>query len=216
MEALPFKRSDAFAVQSAMHNLSMPSPKTPPPIYQLKVTLIGIEPPIWRRIQVPSTILLRSLHDVIQIAVGWTDSHSHEFEDDGKSQDDPKLDNFDETKVSVGAVLKTVGDSVIYLYDFGDNWRHRVMLSKILLTDETSAMPTCIGGERRCPPEDVGGVNGYDELMEAIFDPDPRKSYEEFRSWTGDRYHPDEFDLKIVNDQISRMGRQIRHSDEVA
>ena len=117
----------------------MPTTKAKPSIYQLKITLLGIEPPIWRRIQVPSTMLLCCLHDAFQAVMGWTDSHLHQFEKDGKYWGVPEYDEFDddievidESKVPVGRVLKTEGDSMVYLYDFGDNWRHEVVLEKIV------------------------------------------------------------------------------------
>src|SRR5258707_5505324 len=118
----------------------MPKPATPS-VYQLKVTLLEIEPPIWRLLQVPSTILLCCLHDALQAVIGWTDSHLHQFEKDGKYWGDPQSDEFgdlkliDESKVPVGKVLKAEGDSMVYLYDFGDNWRHEVVLEKIVSSE---------------------------------------------------------------------------------
>ena len=109
----------------------MPTKKATPSVFQLKITLVGIEPPIWRRIQVPSTIPMCCLHDALQAVMGWTDSHLHQFEKDGKDWGVPDPDGYeddikliDESKVPVGKVLKAEGDSLVYLYDFGDGWRH--------------------------------------------------------------------------------------------
>ena len=149
--------------------------KAKPFIYDLKITLLGIEPPIWRRIQVPSTLLLCCLHDAFQAVMGWTDSHLHQFEKDVKNWGVPENDEFgdleliDEGKVPVGRVLKTEGDSMVYLYDFGDSWRHEVVLEKIVPVDAPPPNPVCLDGKRRCPPEDVGGVSGYQEFLEVIF-----------------------------------------------
>jgi hypothetical protein len=107
----------------------MPSKAAPSSLYQLKITLLGIDPPIWRRIQVPSTMLLCCLHDAVRAVMGWTDSHLHQFEKDGKYWGQPEhyefddIDVFDVTKVSVGSVLKANNDALVYLYDFGDDWR---------------------------------------------------------------------------------------------
>src|SRR5260370_42325403 len=117
----------------------MPTAKAKPSILQRKITLLEFEPPIWRRIQVPNTLLLCCLHDAIQAVMGWTDSHLHQFEKDGKYWGDPEnnefeddIDIIDESQVPVGKVLLAEGESMIYLYDFGDGWRHQDVLEKIL------------------------------------------------------------------------------------
>src|SRR5581483_3204114 len=103
--------------------------------------------------------------------------HLHQFEKDGKFWGDPETDEFgdleliDESKVLVGKALKAQGDSMIYLYDYGDSWRHEVVLEKILPAESSGTKPVCLAGERRCPPEDVGGPHGYQEFLEAVFDP---------------------------------------------
>jgi len=161
-----------------LHNLSMPSPKAPPPIYQLRIALVGIDPPIWRQIHVAVTILLCCLHDAFQAVMGWTDSHLHQFEKDGKNWGVPEYDEFneldliDESKTHLAEVLKAEGESMIYVYDFGDDWRHEVVLERITGMNDAVKVPICLDGARRCPPEDVGGVPGYQDFLEVIFDPD--------------------------------------------
>ena len=138
----------------------MHSPKAPSSIYQVKITLTGIVPPIWRRIEVPNSIKLCCLHSAFQVVMGWTDSHLHQFSKDGKNWGVPEYDEFDELDLidedttQLAEVLKSEGDSMIYLYDFGDNWRHEVVLEKIQPADGALKRPVCLGGERRCPPED--------------------------------------------------------------
>src|SRR5271168_4650949 len=116
----------------------MPSSKASPRIYQLKIELIEIKPLIWRRIQVPSEIKLCCLHSAFQVAMGWTDSHLHQFEKGDKNYGVPEWDEFneldlvDESETQLAAVLKTEGDTMIYQYDFGDNWQHDVVLEKII------------------------------------------------------------------------------------
>src|ERR1035441_1290924 len=129
----------------------MPTAKPKPSVYQLKITLLGIQPPIWRRIQVPSTIPLCCLHDALQAVLGWTDSHLHQFEKDGEYWGVPDDDGFegdveviDESKVPASRILKAESDSMIYVYDFGDNWRHHVVLEKIVPADAPTK-PVCLG-----------------------------------------------------------------------
>ena len=194
----------------------MPTKKAPPPLYQLKITLMDIKPPIWRRIQVPGSIPLCCLHDVFQVVMGWTDSHLHQFEKDGKYWAVPEYDEFDEldlideSKTQLVKLLKAEGDSMIYRYDFGDSWRHKVVLEKVVPVTDVEKTPICTGGQRRCPPEDVGGVSGYEEFLEVIFDP-AHVEYEHTAGWAGGSFHAEEFDLKAVNEVLSRMRWPRRH-----
>ena len=190
----------------------MPTPKPRPYIYQLKITLLEIDPPIWRRIQVPSTIPLCCLHDAFQAVFGWTDSHLK----DGLYWGVPDNDGFegdveviDERRVPVAKVLLAEGDSMVYVYDFGDNWRHQVVLEKLLPADAPTK-PVCLGGERRCPPEDVGGPSGYQEFLKVIFEPG-HEEFSHFRGWGGGKFHAEEFDLKAVNTILERMRWPVRH-----
>jgi hypothetical protein len=193
----------------------MPSKKAPPPIYQLKIALTGITPPIWRRIQVSGSIKLCCLHSAIQVAMGWTDSHLHQFEKDGKNWGVPEWDEFDEFdlidegKTQLAKVLKSEGDSMVYQYDFGDDWQHEVVLEKIVPVSDLLKTPICLAGERRCPPEDVGGVQGYQEFLEVIFDP-KHEEYEQYVRWAGGHFE-DELELEAVNGKLSRMRWPVRH-----
>jgi hypothetical protein len=193
----------------------MPSKKAPPPVYRLKITLIGIKPPIWRAIQVPGSIKLCCLHSAFQVVMGWKDNHLHEFEKDGKRwgivqlYEDEDLDVTDDGDVKLAQVLETEGDSMIYVYDFGDNWQHEVVLEKSLSAEGAADRPVCLGGERRCPPEDVGGVSGYAELLEVIVDP-THEEYGHYVSWAGGHFL-DEFDPKAANNRLARMRWPVRH-----
>lgn len=193
----------------------MPSTQAPPPIYRLKITLMEIKPPIWRVIEVPSSIKLCCLHSAFQVIMGWTDSHLHQFERGGKNWGVPEWDEFgesnliDESKTPLGHVLKSEGDSMGYVYDFGDDWRHKVVLEKIQPADNALKYPVCVTGERHCPPEDVSGVHGYQEFLEVIFNP-KHEQYEQLVRWAGGHF-VDEFDLKAVNKKLSRMRWPVRH-----
>ena len=131
---------------------------------------MDIDPPIWRRIQVASSIKLCCLHTAFHIAMGWTDSHLDQFGKEGKSWGVPEWDEFqefdliDESKTQLGNVLRSEGELMTYQYDFGDDWEHKVVLEKIQRVEGCLAHPACLAGERRCPPEDVGGVQPYQEF----------------------------------------------------
>jgi hypothetical protein len=185
----------------------MPVPRTKANTYQLKITLVGISPPIWRRILVPSTIRLSYLHDAIQAVFGWTDTHLHHFELDGEywgvPDDDDCGDLNNETKVPLRKLLMSEGWTLNYTYDFGDNWRHKILLEKIL-PSEIAYRPICIDGRRQRPPEDVGGPAGYEEFLKVTFKPGHEDS-EHLRRWGGGTFHAEEFDLKTVNDVLERM-----------
>ena len=189
--------------------------KPPSSTYQLKVTLTDIDPPIWRRIQVPSSIRLCCLHSALQVIMGWTDSHLHQFEKDGKNWGVPEWDEFDEfdlideSKTQLANVLKKASDCLTYRYDFGDDWCHEVVLEKILPADDAPKHPVCLGGERRCPPEDVGGVYGYQEFLEVILDPS-HEEYESMVQWAGGHFI-DAFDPKTVNATLAKMRWPVRH-----
>ena len=192
----------------------MPAKKPAVPAYQLKITLLEIRPPIWRRIRVPASIKLCCLHSAIQVAMGWTDSHLHQFEKDGKNWGVPEWDEFDElnlideSKTRLADVLKAEGESLVYQYDFGDDWEHKVVLEKIL-PGGAPGHPECLGGERRCPAEDVGGTSGYEEFLEVICDP-THEEYEHYVGWAGGHF-VDEFDAKAANAKLARMRWPVRH-----
>jgi hypothetical protein len=187
-------------------------------IYELRITLREIRPPIWRLVKVPDDLRLSRFHDVLQTVMGWTDSHLHRFEKDGKQWGVPQPDGgdeieiIDESRTTIGAVLTTPGDSMLYVYDYGDKWRHNVELEKVLPASG-AVRPVCIAGERHCPPEDVGGVSGYDEFLEVIFEPG-HEEYEHYVRWAGGpsplnrsvgRFQPEEFNIIAVNDALARV-----------
>jgi len=175
-------------------------------IYQIKIALDGIRPPIWRRVQVPAEMTLADLHDVIQLAMGWEDCHLHEFQighdrygvlmDDDFGSD---LDA-DEAEVRLADEITREKAKFRYTYDFGDDWRHTLTVEKILEADPNVAYPVCLTGKRACPPEDCGGPWGYESLLEAKKHPkDPRCA--ELLEWAGD-FDPEAFDLNAVNTRL--------------
>ncbi len=175
-------------------------------IYQLKVTLKGIRPPIWRRLLVASTTSLEDIHDILQTVMGWTDSHLHEFakgrERFGVPDEDFPSDSHDEANYRLDQVLKKEKEKLIYTYDFGDGWEHEVVLEKILPFETDTVLPVCLKGSRACPPEDVGGRWGYAMFLDAISDP-AHPEHKDMLEWiSGDTdgdFDPEHFDLAEVN-----------------
>ncbi len=184
---------------------------TPQPlrsIYQLKVTLKGARPPIWRRFQISSSDSLEELHLALQIVMGWDLTHLHEFSHQqaryGIPDDDFPTDILDERNYRLGEVLKNEKDKVIYDYDFGDGWRHDVVLEKILPFTTNIVLPICIKGKRACPPEDIGGLGGYENFLQIIADPsDPE--YEETLEWIGSDFDAEYFDLTDKNNLLQEF-----------
>jgi hypothetical protein len=176
-------------------------------VYQLKVSLKYFRPTIWRRIEVPSDLTLGELHMVLQAAMGWTNSHLHQFMVGKTYYSEPEFDetgelNFkDERKVRVSTVLSTSKRKIRYEYDFGDSWEHEIVLEKSLPRDLTVKYPRCTGGARACPPEDCGGVGGYADFLEAIANPD-HEEHDECLEWIGGEFDPDKFDVKSFDDAL--------------
>ncbi len=182
--------------------------REPTRIYQLKVTLLGLRPPIWRRILVPGNVSLARLHDILQIAMGWTDSHLHAFVADGRSlgEPDPQLELENERNWRLNQLLKQPKDKMVYVYDFGDNWEHQVLLEKILEPEPGARYPLLVTGKRATPPEDVGGVLGYAEFLDAIADP-KHPEHEEYLDWVGDGFDAEAFDVEEANRALEYVRR---------
>ena len=179
-------------------------------IYQLKVTLEEVHPPIWRRIQVPGELTLPQLHAVLQIAMGWTNSHLHGFRVRGQFYAEPSpdyadLEVMDERQVRLSQIAPEVGARFVYEYDFGDSWEHALVVEQILPPEPGAAYPRCIGGKRACPPEDVGGVGGYAEFLAAIQDP-RHPEHAEWEQWAGP-FDPEALDLQKVNELLQSFSR---------
>ncbi len=183
-----------------------PKSKAAGKVYQLKITLKDIKPPIWRRVLVPDCSLAK-LHEVIQAAMGWENYHLYDFEVGGQHYTDPRgtddLDMEDASRAKLSQIATREKAKLRYTYDFGDNWQHEVLVEKILASEEGKVYPVCIAGKRACPPEDVGGPWGYMEFAEAIKDPEHER-HEEFIEWRGE-FDPEAFDLDAVNEGLRRL-----------
>lgn len=173
-----------------------------PPIYQLKITLKAVRPPIWRRVLVPSNVTLARLHRIIQNVMGWWNYHLYAFTIDGEE--------YSEGEGDVGfGFLKATGRRLFeldlqprrrftYQYDFGDDWQHEILVERVLRSEPSEHYPVCVGGARACPPEDCGGPWGYVELLEILADP-AHEEYEERSEWLGRPFDPERFDVETAN-----------------
>jgi hypothetical protein len=181
-------------------------------IYQFKVTLKDSDPPIWRRIQVPDCTL-GQLHYVLQVVMSWEESHLHQFIIRGAyygPQDPDHMDwdmeTHDEEELPISQIVKMGRKTrFTYEYDFGDSWQHEIVLEKTLEPEPDVGYPRCVEGARACPPEDVGGIWGYADFLEAINDP-KHPSHRDLRTWIGGKFDPEKFSADKVNKELRRLG----------
>lgn len=173
---------------------------TPAPIgLRLYAELDYIEPAIWRRIELPASLHLDDLHWVMQIAFSWENSHLHAF-----MQGRRTLDN---EQISLEQVFRKPNDQISYLYDFGDSWTH-IITVEVLMPRGGPGAVRCVDGARAAPPEDCGGVPGYENLLQALADP-KHADHEEMVEWAG-QYDPEAFDIDAVNRTLARIPVQKR------
>jgi hypothetical protein len=186
-----------------------------PEIYQIKVTLLGTRPSIWRRLLVPAGLTLGQLHDVLQLAMGWQNCHMHEFRIGQKRFGTPDPNErlmgmsttASESAARLSRVLGKVGAKAVYTYDFGDTWEHEITVEKVLAPEPGRAYPVCIGGKRQGPPEDCGGVYGFYDLLESIGNPD-HEQHAETMEWLDEDFDPEAFSVEDVNRRLANLHRR--------
>ena len=176
-------------------------------VYQIKVTLRGAKPLIWRRLRLPAATTLAQLHQVIQVAFGWEDAHLHAFEVGGRRYSRPDFELWDEAadegKARLQGLATRPGARLRYTYDFGDSWEHDLLVEDILASDGV-AHAVCLNGRRAGPPEDCGGVWGYAELCDILADPNHPDRGERLE-WLGHPHDPDAFDKDAINASLARI-----------
>lgn len=177
-------------------------------VHKIKVTLSGSRPPIWRRLEVPSGTTLQRLHQVIQAAFGWEDYHMWVFETSlGRfGVADQELGHRSATTKKLAEVAPLVGSKLGYTYDFGDDWEHDILVEGVADAELGIAYPRCLAGRRAGPPEDCGGIWGYEDLVQILADP-THEDHVERLEWLGldsaGQFDPDAFDLAGVNTALS-------------
>ena len=188
----------------------MPAKKSPQPpsaVYQLKITLNGVRPPIWRRVLVADTTTLGKLHAVIQALMGWEDEHLHQFDIGGDRYGEATVEGYrrvrDEHKFKLSEVLPAAGAKFTYLYDFSVNWEFAVVVEEITPPAAEGVLPLCIKGKRAAPPEHIGGTWGYGALLEARANPrhPERTRFAELIA----AYDPEAFDPEAVNARLRKF-----------
>lgn len=181
------------------------------PLYQLKITLKWSQPAIWRRVVVRADMPLDRLHGLIQITMGWTGSHLHQFIV-GRTfygKPDPEFadmgsETLNEKRYTVADLAPAAKKKFIYEYDFGDGWQHEVKVEKVLPPDATFKCPVCLAGANACPPEDCGGIGGYYNLIESMADP-KHPEHADMKEWIGGDLDVARFDLNEVNAVLKRF-----------
>jgi hypothetical protein len=177
-------------------------------VYQIKVTLRGSKPPIWRRIQVTNETTLAQLHRILQHVMGWEGAHLYQFVVGGREYGDPnmleEMEGEDARRVTLATLVRGEKDQFHYEYDFGDGWDHELRIEKVLPFEAGKRYPVCLTGKRACPPEDCGGIWGYASFLEAIHDPQ-HPEHEEMVAWVGGAFDSEAFDLDEVNRELQRL-----------
>lgn len=176
-------------------------------VYRFKVVLAGSRPPIWRRIEILD-VPLAKLHEAIQTAMGWSNSHLHLFQVDDIRYTDPKMmddgipspceKSYARLKISDLIEVHGPTPKLTYLYDFGDGWEHNVTLETQIDSQPGVHYPRCTAGARHCPPEDIGGIHGYQNMLQALHDPQ-HPEHDDFIEWIGDEFDSEAFDLEDIN-----------------
>ncbi len=179
----------------------------PEEVFQLRIQVRGIEPPIFRVIQVTNTRTFHLLHEIVQYAFGWENKHLYEFRVGPTKISEPSPDFLEPTRprhprtTRLGDLLSDNVTRFTYSYEFGDEWVHDIVIEGRSAPDPAVRCPICPSGARAGPPEDAGGPEGYEEFLEVWRDP-KHERHEEMRSWAGPRYDPERLDLKLVNEVL--------------
>jgi hypothetical protein len=192
----------------------MPMTKSAQKILQIKITLREIKPPIWRRVLVSNQMTLWDLHEVIQSVFWWAGYHLHEFKIGNVLYGDPEDSEFmdfvkeDEELYKLSDFNFNKGSQFTYLYDFGDGWKHSILIEKVLPYDKNTRLPLFLEGKRATPPEDVGGEHGYREFLEAIKNP-KHPGHERYLIWAGGSFDPEWVNLKNINYRIDLVAQNL-------
>jgi hypothetical protein len=180
-------------------------------VYRLKVTLRGSRPPIWRRFEVDANVTLSRLHHILQIVMGWTQTHLHQFRRGSTyyGQPDPEfgVHRENERRVLLSEVLRKPKDRMVYEYDFGDGWEHDVVLEASTPATGVTPPVRVLAGKGACPPEDVGGVWGYRAFLEAIRNPQ-HPEHREMLEWCGGHFDADELEIDEINEYFQKKPRR--------
>ena len=177
---------------------------------QLRIELLRIQPHVWRRVIVPETVTLAKLNLILQAAMGWTNSHLHEYEIADRRYGIPDPDwpseepMHDERRVQLKSFIEARVRRFTYLYDFGDHWEHQITVEDLVPPKGGRQAVVCTAGENACPPEDVGGEGGYISFLEALADTQ-HEEHQAMLDWIGYPFDPNAFDLNAINQRLARV-----------
>ena len=182
-------------------------------IARIRIELNGIDPTIWRGVEVPLTTSLKGLHDVIQAVMPFENRHLFLFNVGDKRYGIPdrEWDHVHETldakNIKLGALVERGVSTFSYTYDFGDDWRHSVTIENVTAADPTLDYPRFVDGSRRAPPDDVGGIPGFDEFLDAMTTP-RHPDHKRLREWYGGSFDPDDLNLPVISSRIGKLARR--------
>ncbi len=187
--------------------------KGPELVYRLRVDLQHVRPPIWRRFTVLGSASLYQVHQAIIAVMGWGGAHLYSIEVAGTSfgDPDPELGLRSAKSVRLERVAEE-GDAFTYVYDFGDDWQHTVRVEEVHRLSREEKVPLVLAGKRACPPDDVGGVWGYDEFLASVADP-KHPEHQDMMEWIGGEWDPEDFRRDLAEArlrQVARRGRWAR------
>lgn len=173
----------------------------------MRIALLGYQPEIWRRLLVPGSVRLDKLHLVFQEAMGWENSHLHQFQIGaalyGMHFEDWPDEELHEAEHKLADVAPP-GGRFLYEYDFGDSWEHEVLVERVDTIHPSLKFTVCIDGANACPPEDCGGAGGYADLLDALANP-AHEQHDEYAMWLGAEFDPTTFDLAKINAALQRL-----------
>ena len=180
------------------------------PTTRLRITLADVSPKVWRRVEVPLSTRLSELHQVIQVVMGWWDYHLYEFQVGEERFGRPSIEDYIELRDDDAVSLKSLIDQnvsrFIYIYDFGDYWKHEIRIGTKRMGASDIDYPVFLGGENNCPPEDVGGPFGYKDYLSAISDPH-HEEHESMIEWNGEGFDPSFVDEAFINEQLELISK---------
>ena len=182
-------------------------------VVRLKITLTDTDPAIWRRVEVPASITLKDLHAIVQAAMGWEDYHLYQFHVGRQTINGPGMDdggfsgrkNISAGRVQLSDLVTGKIKRFDYLYDMGDGWQHELRVEKLLPADPAAGYPRLIDGAGQCPPEDVGGLPGFNGFLEALQDTE-HPDHEELTDWYGGPFDPSDMDEAKIRKRLARLG----------